>query len=179
MKPAPAFFPRLLQLLSRLLEGLTMVAFAALVFDVLWGVFSRYVLGGQSRWTEELAVYLLVWVSFLGGALAFREHGHLGVDYLVGKMSPGARWLAWMIAEVIVALFAILLVYGGGLLMGETFRSGQTTPAMGWKVGYFYAVVPLSGLFITIFTIEHLFLHWKNRPLPEAPEVDQPTTEAN
>ena len=67
----------LLGIVVRALEWLTTGIFAALVLDVLWGVISRYVLGSQSRWTEELAIYLLVWVSLLGATLVFRERAHL------------------------------------------------------------------------------------------------------
>lgn len=139
------------------LQWLTVVLFALLTLDVLWGVVSRYVLGSQSRWTEEFAIYALVWVSMLGAALMFRERGHLGVDYFVGKLDPSARRLAAVIAEIAVIIFAgFLLIYGGFMLVSETLKSGQVTPAMGWKVGYLYSVVPLSGLFIVAFSIEHL-----------------------
>lgn len=159
MRPSDSIGQRFgfLTALVRALEWFTIVIFAALVLDVLWGVISRYLLGAQSRWTEELAIYLLVWVSLLGATLAFRDHAHLGVDYFVSKLDPAARRLAAIIAEVAVILFAGFgLVYGGYMLMSETLRSGQVTPAMGWKIGYFYSVVPLSGLFILAFSIENL-----------------------
>ncbi len=139
------------------LQWLTVLLFALLTLDVLWGVLSRYVLGTQSRWTEEFAIYALVWVSLLGAALMFRERGHLGVDYFVGKLDPAARRFAAIIAEVAIIVFAgFVLVYGGTMLVVETLRSGQVTPAMNWKVGYLNLVVPLSGLFIIAFSIEHL-----------------------
>tara|TARA_R110002167_G_scaffold192591_1_gene395171 strand:- start:31 stop:567 length:537 start_codon:yes stop_codon:yes gene_type:complete len=139
------------------LEWLTIVLFAVLTLDVLWGVVSRYVVGSQSRWTEELAIYALVWVSLLGATLMFRERGHLGVDYFVGKLDPAARRWCAVVAEFAVIIFAaFVLVYGGWMLVIETLRSGQVTPAMGWKVGYLNIVVPLSGLFTIAFSIEHL-----------------------
>ncbi|WP_221029279.1 TRAP transporter small permease [Actomonas aquatica] len=139
------------------LQWLTIVLFALLTLDVLWGVLSRYVLGSQSRWTEEFAIYAIVWVSLLGAALMFRERGHLGVDYFVGKLDPSARRFTAIVAELAVMAFAgFVLIYGGFMLVSETLRSGQVTPAMGWKVGYLYSVVPLSGLFILAFSIEHL-----------------------
>lgn len=154
-EPAPA--NRLWALVVSGLQWFTILLFAALTLDVLWGVVSRYVFGSQSRWTEELAIYLLVWVSLLGAALMFRERGHLGVDYFVGKLDPAARRLAAVIAELAVIIFAgFALVYGGWMLVSETLRSGQLTPAMGWRIGYLYSVVPLSGLFIVAFSIEHL-----------------------
>lgn len=139
------------------LQWLTIVLFALLTLDVLWGVISRYVLGSQSRWTEEFAIYAIVWVSLLGAALMFRERGHLGVDYFVGKLDPSARRFTAVFAEFAVIIFAsFVLVYGGYMLVSETLRAEQVTPAMGWKVGYLYSVVPLSGLFIVAFSIEHL-----------------------
>lgn len=139
-------------------ELLTVVLFAALTLDVLWGVVSRYVFGQQSRWTEELAIALLTWVSLLGAALVFREKGHLGVDYFVGKMDPSAQRVAGFVADLAVLLFAgFILVFGGCMLVSETLQAGQLTPAMGWKVGYLYSVVPLSGLLVMGFTIEQMF----------------------
>ncbi len=128
------------------------------------GVLSSYLLDSQSRWTEELAVYLLVWVSLLGAALVFRARGHLGVDYFVGKLDPAAQRLCSFISEIAVILFAsFVLVFGSGMMVWETLRMNQVSPAMGWPVGYLYLVVPLSGLFIVAFSIEHLLAERQRR----------------
>lgn len=154
------------QALVRGLEWLTITLFAALTLDVLWGVVSRYVLGQQSRWTEELAIYLLVWVSLLGAALMYRDRGHLGVDYFVAKLHPDARRIAAVVAELAVIAFAgFIFVYGGGVLVWKTLQTGQLTPAMGWRMGYLYSIVPLSGLFMVAFAIEHLL---ERRPVAPA-----------
>ena len=149
------------------LEWFTVALFAALVLDVLWGVISRYVPGIRpSDWTEELAVYLLVWVSLLGGALTYRERGHLGVDYLVGKFDPAGQRLAGVVVELSVIVFSVLvLCWGGWLLVSEALASGQLTPVLQWRMGFVYSVVPLSGIFFIAFSIEHLL----GRPLVDAP----------
>ena len=61
------------------------VAVALLLLDVVLGVFTRYVMGEQAKWTEELARFLLIWVSLLGSAVAFGSKAHLGVDFFVSK----------------------------------------------------------------------------------------------
>jgi len=150
-------FARIWNRVVKGLEWLTVSLFASLILGVLWGVLSRYLLGRQSRWTEEFAIYAIVWVSLLGAALVFRERGHLGVDYFVGKLHPSAQQLARWIGDVAVMIFTTLvLIYGGTLLVTETLAAGQVTPAMGWKIGYLYSVVPLSGIFILAFCFEHL-----------------------
>lgn len=138
-------------------ERLVIVLFALLFANVIWGVVSRYVLGRQSPWTEELAVNLLLWVSMLGAALTYRERGHLGVDYLTEKLSPPARLVAAVTAEVAVLLFGgFAMMYGGGMLVAQTLEANQVSAATGWKTGYFYSAVPLSGVFFVLFAIEHL-----------------------
>jgi TRAP-type C4-dicarboxylate transport system permease small subunit len=152
----------------RLLEWFVIALFAALVLDVLWGVISRYTPGIRpSDWTEELAIYLLVWVSLFGAALAYRANGHLGVDYFVGKLDPAARRAAFYVAEFAVLLFAgFALCYGGWMLVSETLRSNQITAVLQWRIGYLYSAVPISGFFICAFCIEHML---KPEAVAEAP----------
>lgn len=142
----------------RALEWVTIILFAALVLDVLWGVVSRYVPGIRPcDWSEELAVHLLVWVSLFGAAITYRGYGHLGVDYLVVKLDPTAQRLVAVVIELAVMFFAgFALVYGGWRLVADTLAANQLTPVLQWKIGYLYSIVPLSGLFMGAFAIEHL-----------------------
>lgn len=157
----------------RALEVTTIVLFAALVCDVLWGVVSRYWPGiAPSDWTEELGIFLLVWVSLLGSALTYRERGHLGVDYLVSQFDPAAQRWAAIVVELCVLVFAgFALCYGGYRLVTDTLAVNQLTPVLQWKVGYVYAAVPLSGLFFVAFSIEHLL----ERPQPAVSAETVPT----
>lgn len=143
--------------LVRLLELSLVVGFSALTLDVSWGVASRYLLAAQSPWTEELAIYLLVWVSLLGASLAYAEGAHLGVDYLVGKLHPSARRLVQVAAELLVMAFSVVvLLYGGTELVTRTLGTGQVSPALGVAMGYVYLAVPISGVFFLLFSLENL-----------------------
>lgn len=154
---APDRSPAWWRAVVRGLEGLTILLFAVLTGVVLWGVFSRYVMGAQSTWTDELARYLLVWISLLGAALMFREHGHLGVDFFVGKLHPDVQRIAAVFSEVVVIVFALVaLAMGGTLLMLEAFRADEMTSSLGIRVGYLYLATPLSGVFFVAFAVEHL-----------------------
>ncbi|MBL7115541.1 MAG: TRAP transporter small permease [Kiritimatiellae bacterium] len=156
----------MLALLKKARNGMTavlnvglMVIVALLVLDVIWGVFTRYVMGEQAKWTEELARFLLVWVSLLGGAVAFGTRGHLGVDYFVGKLHPEARKLMTVIGHLVVLLFAgTVFLYGGGRVVTEALQLEQMTPALGWKMGHVYLALPIAGVFMIIYTIENLIM---------------------
>ena len=96
--------------LCRILEVVLIVAVFVLVIDVLWGVFTRYVMGEQADWTGELARFLLIWVSLLGGAVAFGEKAHLGVDYFVGLFDSSAQKFLAVFAQLVVLFFATHLM---------------------------------------------------------------------
>ena len=139
------------------LDCVLIVAVALLVVVVVWGVFTRYVMGEQAKWTEELARFLLVWVALLGGAVAFGTKGHLGVDFFVGKFHAEARKLVAVIVHLIVLFFAgAVFLYGGIRVVFDALAMEQMTPALGWKMGYVYLALPLAGIFMVIYTIENL-----------------------
>jgi TRAP-type C4-dicarboxylate transport system permease small subunit len=144
-------------LLTRVMAWALIVAVALLVFDVVWGVFTRKVLGEQAKWTEELARFLLIWVTMLGGAVAFSTKGHLGVDYLVGKFHPDVRKLMAIVVYLVVLFFAVaIFIFGGWRVVSDSLTVEQMTPALGWKMGYIYLALPISGVFMLIYTLENL-----------------------
>ncbi len=141
--------------LTKSLDALVIVVMALLVVDVLWGVFSRYVLGHQTRWTEELARVLLIWVGLLGSAVAFGTKAHLGLDVVVKQLDSGAQKLVAIVMQGLVFLFAAsVMVAGGWGLVQRTFEMQQTMPALGIAKGYVYLAVPISGVFIILYALE-------------------------
>jgi TRAP-type C4-dicarboxylate transport system permease small subunit len=169
MNRSASLVRRLLEALVKGIEVLLVAGFVLLTLDVLWGVFSRYALGHQSRWTEELAIYLLVWVSLIAASITYRERGHLGVDYFVGKLDPGAERLAAVASDVAVLAFAVFaLIYGGGVLITKTLSTGQVSPALGVQMGYLYLAAPISGVCFALFGVEHLVDLLGRTPEPDA-----------
>jgi TRAP-type C4-dicarboxylate transport system permease small subunit len=157
--------------LTKTLEVFTIVTMGLLVVDVTWGVFTRYALGEQAKWSEELARFLLVWVSLLGGALAFGKKAHLGVDYFVNLLHPAAHKLTAVFAHLVVLFFgAEVLLLGGINVVSDALTLEQTTPALGWKMGYVYLALPISGFFVMLFTLENLIETLTGRPVGASPE---------
>lgn len=148
---------KITRVLSTCLQWLLIAAMTLLVVDVVWGVLTRYVGGEQASWTEELARFLLIWVSLLGGAAAFEQKSHLGVDYFVTKFDDSIRDNLKMFSYAIVLFFAIsIFVVGGSQVVYNALVLDQTTPALGWKMGLVYLVIPISGVFMVLFTIVNL-----------------------
>ena len=65
-------------IITALFSGFVVITFAQVVF--------RYVIGYSLYWSEELARYLFVWVSFLGSVVALERGVHIGMDVVVAKL---------------------------------------------------------------------------------------------
>jgi TRAP-type C4-dicarboxylate transport system permease small subunit len=159
------------QLPTRLLEWLCTAMMFVLVLDVLWGVISRFIAPllnlPPSRWTDELATCLLIWVAMLGAAVAHRQGSHLGVNWLLERQDPRvARGIARFLHVLIILFTGIVMVYGGAQLVFDRFNSGQVLPALGWSKAWVYLAVPVAGVFIIGYSIRELI--WPTPP-PSAP----------
>ncbi|MHC4418855.1 MAG: TRAP transporter small permease [Planctomycetota bacterium] len=148
-------FAKVKKILDRALEVLVTVSMGVLVVDVVWQVFTRYVLRDPSDWTEELATFLMIWVGLLGASVALNRGAHLGIDYFTLKLSPRQRLWTELFVFFCVALFSLLvLVIGGVRLVSITLQNNQVSPALGLKMGHVYLALPISGFFLVLYSVE-------------------------
>lgn len=152
------------------------VLMGAAVVNVLWQVFTRFVMGDPSSFTDELARYLLIWVGLLGAAYAGGKRLHLAIDLLPTKLTGRARYGLGLFIEGCVFAFALFVLFIGGVqLVGLSFLLGQTSAALRIPLGYVYLVLPLSGALImfysALFMTEYLrMLRGRHAVLPELTE---------
>lgn len=150
-----ASLKRLRDGLVSLLESLVAALMGGLVIDVLWQVTSRYLFRDPSSWTDELATLMVIWLALLGGSAAFARQAHLGVDFLVEKLTPSHRRVAEVVVYGVVAFFAVaVLIVGGYHLVSLTLLTNQVSPALGVRMGYVYLSLPISGGCILLFSLE-------------------------
>lgn len=144
-------------LLERALGWILVALMSVMVVDVTWQVASRYLLRSPSSFTEELAGFLLIWIGLLGAAYGFRTRAHLGIDVLVESLTGGWRKVAEGAAHVLVLLFALSTMVGGGIwLVRLAFQLDQTSAAMRIPMGFVYLVLPLSGVLVAFFSLESI-----------------------
>lgn len=140
---------------DRVLAAALSILMAAMVLDVTWQIFTRFLIDSPSSWTEELARFLLIWIGLLGASWAYRQRAHLGLSYLVDKLGPSTRQWLDIFGYLASALFAVLvMILGGGKLVLLTLELEQISPSLGWSIGYVYLVIPLSGVLITIYALD-------------------------
>ena len=81
-----------------------------MTLDVLWGVFTRYALGSQASWTEELARFLLIWIGILGAAYASGQKMHLAIDLLQPKLEEQNQKRVSTFIHLLIIAFALAIM---------------------------------------------------------------------
>ncbi|MCK3684154.1 TRAP transporter small permease [Maribellus sp. YY47] len=144
------------QKIDKIIEIVLVALMSILVIDVLWQVFSRYVLSEPSSFTDELAGFLLIWVGLLGAAYVAGKNEHLAIDLMLQKMKGVKQRRLQIIINSIVGLFALfVMVIGGAWLVYTRFYLGVNSAALALPLGYVYLVVPVSGLLIIYYSIDN------------------------
>jgi len=145
------------KLLDSLLEAGLGLAMLAMTLAVIWQVFTRFVIKSPSSWTEELAIFLLIWIGLLGSAVALRRKAHLGIDVLVNRLPRTWRHIVTVFVYACVGLFSVsVFTFGGSKMVAVVLMNNQVSPALGIHMGYVYLALPISGLFITMYSVEFI-----------------------
>ena len=111
-------------------------------------VFFRYVLNHSLFWSEELARYLLVWLTFLGASVAYRRSLHPGIDIVYVRMPASIqRRISIFIHLVSMILFGVMIFYG---VQFSYFVRLQISPAMDLPKWMVLCIIPFSGLIFMV-----------------------------
>ncbi len=146
---------------DKVLEFFLILLMTVMVVNVLWQVFSRYVLQSPSSFTDELARYLLIWVGLLGAAYVAGKKEHLAIDVFQTRLAPATRIFLLLFIDSLIFCFALFVMVIGGLrLVMISFHLAQISAALQIKIGYVYLVTPVSGalimFYMTIFIRDNL-----------------------
>lgn len=142
---------------DNLLKWACVILLGILVIDVLWQVFSRYILASPSSFTDEIAGFLLIWVGLLGAAYVAGKNEHLAIDLILHNAGPRKTKIIRTIIQTLIALFSLsVLVIGGTWLVYTRFILNVKSAALSIPLGYVYTVLPLSGLLILYYSVDNL-----------------------
>jgi TRAP-type C4-dicarboxylate transport system permease small subunit len=94
------------------------------VLNVVWQVFTRYVIAAPSQFTQELARYLLIWIGILGSGYAAGQRAHLSLELLPESLEGRQlSWLKIVIEGSVLAFAIVVMVIGGVQLVYNLLRS--------------------------------------------------------
>jgi len=147
--------------INSLTKLLTVVGFALLFVAVMMQIIWRYILEIPLPWSDEAARYLLVWVSLLAVALAFRDDSHIRLDYFITKLASPVRHGLWIFLNLLTLSFlALLFIYGipNAVLGKFTCSPGLTTLMSKTSITMFvpYLSVPVTAGIMILNLIDYV-----------------------
>lgn len=152
-----AFAQPLLTLLQRIERGLDAIiqpvvfaGMAALIGVITLQIVSR-VFFSAVGWTEEVARFLLVWITFLASTLAFQRGRHIAVTFAVDALPLPLRKLARLAALAVMLAFMVMLIIIGYRYM--QVQSFQKSASLRLSMTYVYAVIPLSSAIMAWYAL--------------------------
>ena len=134
----------MLRRVDRVVEPICALLILVIVAVLFVSVVFRYVLNRPLGWTEEVARFDLVWLTFLGAYVAFRRGAHMHIDLAVAKLSTNARRRLSVTVSLLMALVIAVLIREGVRYAGTFF--GDPSPYLRFPIGLQYAALPVAGV---------------------------------
>jgi TRAP-type transport system small permease protein len=133
-------------------ETVVTLLMAVMVGTIILQVYCRFVLGNPLSWSEELARYVFVWITFLGAAVAYRHGAHIIVETIVVLLPRRAQLaLAWVVDALMVVALVVLLAQGLNIVeVNSNVEATMLEIPMSWV----YAAVPVSAAVMLAYQVE-------------------------
>ena len=155
---------KLKQGLDQFLRVSIALLMGVMVVNVTWQVFSRYVLGDPSSFTDELARYSMIWLGLLGAAYVSGKNGHLAIDILTAKLQgKSLKYLQLFIHGLVIFFGISVLIWGGGNLVFISHLLQQKSATLQVPLSWIYGVVPISGVLVVFYHGFHISELLKNK----------------
>lgn len=152
-------------LMDHLVKGITAflaVSLSAMTIVTVLEVVRRYIFGASFAWAEELVRFLLIWVTFVGGAAAFRNKSLVILDLIVGPMSEKVRNKFELFTNTIVFLFLLFLFNNAFSYAFSKVIVKQTSIGLGVPMSVPYVAIPLGVGLMILFCLENYIVLIRN-----------------
>ncbi len=145
-------FDRLLEWITTGVKTVMLVMTGAIFFICIFAVFTRYILNFVPSWSEEVPRYLLVWITYLGAALAVKFKEHISLDVFFNMMPLRMRQVGHILLNGLIAIVATIMVtYGIALISQFKDDLMESIPVTNF---WLYLVMPISGALMLLFIIQ-------------------------
>lgn len=146
---------RLCQKLSVFAKYFSGAALVLMTLIITVQVFGRYVLNASPVWAEQAALLILIWCVFIAAAAGMREGFHIRIAAVVDRLPNRLRGPTNLVSNAVVALFGVAMIVFGVELASATWH--HVIPTLGIPRGFAYIPISVSGVLITLFSIERQF----------------------
>lgn len=132
------------EILEKISSIIVIILTAVMCVTILLQVAMRYFFNSPLVWSEELARYAMIWVTFLGTAIAQKRGTLVCVDMFVNMMSEKVKNILGIVCNIIELIFGGVLAYYSFIFAYGASSFVQTSTALHVPMWIVYTCVPLG-----------------------------------
>ena len=121
---------------------------AAICLITLGNVLARYLTDISFAFTEEVSVFLLLFLTFVGAAKAFLDGNMMAVTYFVDRLSWRWKRRLLLFGLAMSALMMALLAWHGARMAWDDYDMEVTSPGLGWQQWLYTVWLPLLSIVV-------------------------------
>ena len=148
-----AMYHRFSHLVNRLGEVMCVVFLSAMVLLTGAQIFCRVFLNALT-WSEELTRYLLIWSTFIGSSVVYKQSGHISVTLLAEHLPEKLQKLLMLFVHLVCGTVCVLSVYYGFRYMH--LQGNQLSAALRLPMRLMYMSIPVGFLFTLVHIVDAL-----------------------
>jgi TRAP-type C4-dicarboxylate transport system permease small subunit len=142
------------ELIARIEKVLAVFFLSVIILSVALQVLARYILPVPVPWTEELSRYSLIWLTFVGAAMAIHSKGHFVLEVVLNRFSPRIKYGIELCLLLLIAVFLVINTYSSVLVLDVL--QYQTSAALQMPMSYVYLSIPTGSVLMLIHVLVHL-----------------------
>lgn len=150
------------RILSRVVEGLIILGASVILTIVTIEVGLRYIFGHSLIFTEELSRYLMVWIVFLGAAIAIRDGFHIKINVFVIRLNTKMRQIVQTVAFALTLAFLVIITIEGIRILPRQLY--QMCITIDISLFYFYLAIPTGSILMIIFLLPYIKKLFSQKP---------------
>ena len=142
------------------IEGWLLVLFLGTMVVLSFAqVVLRNVFSTGFIWADPLVRHMVLWVGFLGAAIATHEERHISIDALTRFLSPRWKAAATVAGQLFLAVVCVALVSASWtFLMEEKEAGGEIVAGLPTYLGLM--IIPLGYLLIAVHAVIRCLTRW-------------------
>lgn len=142
---------------NQIVKFVIITVFSSMTILIFLQVIFRYVVKQSLSWSEELARYLFIWLTFIGASIAAREKSHINVSVMIDIFkSQKIRSVFYIFANMLNMVFLIVLIGFGSKITFQILQLKQISSSMPFLyIGIVYFAIPIGSILMLLNFIEH------------------------
>ncbi len=144
------------------------IGLLSIILIITFQTFYRYVVtnltedAGSAVWTEELARFIFVWISYLAAPLAIKNRENIRVDIVFDRLPQKWQHIFWMVNNLCFIVLGVVVAIMGMDLISMQMRSPQIAPAL--QIPYYipYMILPVGFSLMVLRLVQDTIKEIKN-----------------